>query len=258
MTDGTSSIRRTPENAEALPHLEAHVVAAYLDRRLPGAETATVEAHLANCAACRSEVVALGELVRPRQLHRRLQYTGLAIAAAAALLLFVSPERLGVPGEPEGSPRSKAALLRLQALGAVEQPPVYLGVSVRAPLEREAELFAAGMRAYTDAQYAEAVRSLKGAQAAGNNGATIPFFLGASLLMLGDAIGAAEQFALVIGMGDTPYRAEAHYYRAKALLRLDQPNDAAAELDLSIKSGVDDVQRMAQSLRDSLRVLQVR
>lgn len=258
MTDDTASISRTPEDAEVPPHLEAHLVAAYLDRTLPGAEAATVEAHLANCAACRSEVVALGELVRPRQSRRWLQYTGVAVAAAAALLLFVSPGRLGLPGEPEGSPPSEAAVIRLRALGAVEQPPVYLGVSVRAPLEREAELFAAGMRAYSDAHYAEAVRSLKGAQAAGNNGATIPFFVGASLLMLGDAIGAAEQFARVIAMGHTPYRAEAHYYRAKALLRLDQPNDAAAELGLSIKSGADDVQRMARSLRDSLRVLRKR
>lgn len=258
MTDGTSSIRGTPEDTETPPHLEAHLVAAYLDRTLPATETATVEAHLANCALCRSEVVALGELVRPRQSRRWLKYTGVAVAAAAALLLFVLPGKLGVPDAPDGSPRSEAAMLRLRALGAVEQPPVYLGVSVRAPSEREAELFAAGMRAYTDAQYAEAVRSLTGAQAAGNNGATIPFFLGASLLMLDDAGGAAEQFARVIGLGDTPYRAEAHYYRAKALLRLDQPADAAAELDLSIKSGVDDVQRMAQSLRDSLRVLRER
>jgi len=258
MTDGTSSIRRTPEDAEAPPHLDAHVVAAYLDRRLPDAETATVEAHIANCADCRSEVVALSEFLRPRRLRRPLHYAGLAIAAAAVLLLFVSPGSLGIPGGPAGSPPSEAVALRLRTLGALDQPPVYLGVSVRAPSEQEAELFVAGMRAYSDAQYAEAVRFLKGAQAAGNNGATIPFFLGASLLMLGDAIAASEQFARVIDMGDTPYRAEAHYYRAKALLRLDQPNDAAAELDLSIKSGMDDVQRMARSLRDSLRVLQER
>lgn len=255
MTDDTTSIRPSPENAEALPHLDAHVVAAYLDRRLPDTEAATVEAHLVDCTACRSEVVALGDLMRPRQSRRRLQYTGVAIAAAAVLLLFVSPGRLGIPGGPAGSPPSEAAALRLRALGALEQPPIYLGVLVRAPSEQEAELFAAGMRAYTDAQYAEAVQSLRSAQAVGNNGATIPFFVGASLLMLGDAIGAAEQFARVIEMGDTPYRAEAHYYRAKALLRLDQPNDAAAELDRSIKTGVDDVQRMARSLRDSLRVL---
>ena len=237
MTDDMPSIRQTPAGTEAPPHLDAHVVAAYLDQTLPDTEAATVEEHLANCTACRSEVVALGELVRPRQSRRWLQYTGVTIAAAAALLLFVSPGRLGVPGE--GLPQSEAALLRLRALGALEQPPIYLGVSVRAPSANETELFAAGMRAYTDAQYTEAWKKHHAAAVA-------------------DAIGAAEQFERVIAMGDTPYRAEAHYYRAKALLRLDQPNDAAAELDLSIKSGVDDVQRMARLLRDSLRVLHER
>lgn len=234
------------------------MVGAYLDNRLSPAETASVEAHLADCATCRGEIVQLDSIVGPRRLRRRVYFTGIALAAAAALLLFVLPKSLGVPGGPGDPARADSLALRIRALGAVAQPPIYLGVSVRAPSAVGTELFSTGMRAYTDARYADAVAALRSARGAGIEGASTPFFLGASLLMLDDASGAAEEFARVIGMGETPYLAEAHYYRAKALLRLNQLSDAVAELDRSIRSGDDPIRSTTRSFRDSIRVVRER
>ena len=216
-----------------------------------------VEAHLAECAACRSEIVQLRGIVRPPRSTRRGLILGVA-AAAALVLLVALPRDAGPPISPGDPARADSIAQSIRALGAVAQPPIYLGVAVRAATPVATEQFSNGMRAYADARYADVVAALKGGRAAGIEGVATPFFLGASLLMLDDASGAAEEFARVIAMGETAYRSEAHYYRAKALLRLNQPADAAAELDRSVRSGVDPIKGAAQSLLDSLRVLRER
>ena len=257
MTDETLSAQRMPETGDPFPHLEAGTVAAYIDNRLPPAQAVSVESHLADCEKCRAEIIQLNGILRPRRPRRRVYFAALAVAAAV-LLLFALPGTLGIPGGPTGPAQADSLAFRIREMGAVAQPPIYLGVSVRAPSERGMELFTTGMRAYTAARYQDAVTALRGAGTAGIDGAATPFFLGASLLMLGDATGAAAEFARVISMGETPYLAEAHYYRAKALLLLNRPSDAMAELDRSAQSGAEPISSAARSLRDSVRVLRER
>lgn len=246
------------ENDGALAHLEAHRVAAYLDGRLPLAESAVIDGHLAECEACRQEIVDVERIVRPRPARRRAYVIALAATAAAAVLLFAIPRGLRLtdgPLEPSGGQVDSIAM---REFGNVAQAPIYLGVAVRAASEQGTKLFAAGMRAYTGARYTNAVTDLRGARSAGVDGPAPSFFLGASHLMLGDAKGAAEEFARVIALRETPYLAEAHYYRAKALLRLGQFDDAVIELERSTRAGNESMQVLAQSLRDSLRLLRAR
>ena len=73
----------------AWSHLSPADVAAYVDGVLPPSERSRVEGHLADCDACRSELVAVARLLRPQR--RRQWYVPIGIAAAAALLLFVWP-----------------------------------------------------------------------------------------------------------------------------------------------------------------------
>src|SRR2546427_7192239 len=71
-------------------HLTVEDVAAYADRGLVAAERARVEAHLAACAECRAEAVAVAGL--SRAFARRRRWAGMApLAAAAVLVLFLAP-----------------------------------------------------------------------------------------------------------------------------------------------------------------------
>jgi hypothetical protein len=70
-------------------HLTSEEVAAYLDNTLSEAECARVKSHLADCDACRKEVVSVSKLLAgaSRSRHRVIAFSTLAAAAALAFLL---------------------------------------------------------------------------------------------------------------------------------------------------------------------------
>lgn len=70
-------------------HLEPRDIAAYIDRVVDAAERGRIEAHLASCEACRSELADAARLVAtlPR---RRVPGQWLAAVAAAAVILVVA------------------------------------------------------------------------------------------------------------------------------------------------------------------------
>ena len=68
-------------------HIREDVFAAYLDKSLPPAARASVDAHLAECSVCRDELVSLSELARAIGRPRRTLRMGSAAAAIAAVLL---------------------------------------------------------------------------------------------------------------------------------------------------------------------------
>ncbi len=70
-------------------HLESGEVAAYLDRTLAPSERSRVEAHAAECAACRAELVEAASLLRTAPQRRRWYVPAGAVAAAAAGVLLV-------------------------------------------------------------------------------------------------------------------------------------------------------------------------
>ena len=82
------------------PHLEADLVAAYVDGRAGSTDAAKVEAHLAECAACRREVIEVRRLLS-RRTPRWGWSAAVVLAAAAVLLLVVG--RPGGPHPPVGS-----------------------------------------------------------------------------------------------------------------------------------------------------------
>jgi anti-sigma factor RsiW len=82
------------------PHLEAGLVAAYVDGSVGTADAAKVEAHLALCSQCRQELIEVRRLLPVTARRWRWQAVA-ALAAAAVLLLMV-----GRPGGPRVSDRS--------------------------------------------------------------------------------------------------------------------------------------------------------
>jgi len=84
--------------ATATEHLDPREISAYLDERLAPADKERVQAHLADCALCRAEVVELVDLMEAHEKgapRRRwpLAVAGLAAAAVATLVIGVSALR---------------------------------------------------------------------------------------------------------------------------------------------------------------------
>jgi anti-sigma factor RsiW len=71
-------------------HLEGGEVSAYLDGGLSGTDRTRVEAHLADCAACRAEVIGVSRLLRTAPVSRS-RYVPVGLAAAAVLALLLVP-----------------------------------------------------------------------------------------------------------------------------------------------------------------------
>jgi putative zinc finger protein len=222
---------------------EHGLVERYVAGRLgPGAEREAFEAHLLTCDACREEV-RLGLTVRAEfastasRRGRRRWLLGVGLAAAAGLATLVVMRRTGTD--------------QVRPLGAVRQPPIYLGVPVRGTATPADSLFDAAMQAYAEGDYATTAARLDRALAAGVDSTPALFFLGASRLLIGQEAGAAAAFRMVIALGDTPYLPEAHYYLAKALLQQGKGDGALRELR-AVATADSAVAASAASLADSI------
>ena len=75
------------------PHLTSEEVASYIDNTLSAAECARAKAHLADCDACRDEIVSVSKLIQraPRSRHRLVGFSVVAAAAAIVVILVARP-----------------------------------------------------------------------------------------------------------------------------------------------------------------------
>lgn len=213
---------------------ERETPALYVAGRLDEDEEERFEEHLVECAACQAEVRA-GLLTREAftasameapssaavgpsaaaaaspPFPRRWVWVPLAAAALAALLLISRPGRDATD------------------LGVVESPPLYYGVAVR---NRPGDsLVAEGMQAYSAGRYDDAADLLARGFAVSGDSIPAVFFLGIIDLLQDRPESALSRLGGVRDLGETPYRTEARFYLARALLALDRPREARSELD---------------------------
>ena len=230
------------------------VMERYVAGKLPESETQAFEEHLLVCDRCQEEL-RLAAAVREalpageeaddeplvvRRLPWRGVTAGLILAAAAVAAILILPiDRVAGP---------------IAELGRVTQPPIYLGVPVRQAPARPDSVFDAAMSAYSAGDYFGATASLEDALAAGVDPAPAHFFRGASLLMLDRDRDAAGAFEAVIAAGESPYLAEAHFYLAKALLRMGDANGALVQL-ASSSGGDSEIAALSRALADSVTAL---
>lgn len=226
----------TEERSHQFIH-EAELAERYVTGRMPGPERMAFEDHFITCAECqrdvrfasavraalqasgaraarRTPVAPIAAVSVPPRRWRRATWAGAAIAAGFAGIAVLS----ALP--------SRA----VTALGGLEQPPAYVGVAVRSTAGRGATMFDDAMKEYSAGHYVVATRGLQAALAAGQDSIPTEFFIGASELFGGDARNAAPAFARVMSLGESPYRDEAQWYEAKALLRLGRSAEAIAAL----------------------------
>ena len=104
-------------------HLNSGEVATYLDGALPPSDRSRVEAHLADCDACRMEVVDVARLVRARPGPPRWYLPVGAVAAAAAAILLLIPrpgqDTLGPPDYREPIITTTVAPIAIAPRGAI-------------------------------------------------------------------------------------------------------------------------------------------
>jgi hypothetical protein len=225
------------------------LVERYAIGQLSDAEQDAFESHLLLCDRCQRGVL-LGAAIRAtlpnvplarRPVRPRVIWWGLGLTAAGVAAILLLP-----PGQ-SGSP--------LRRLGDLTVAPIYLGIPVRAALPQPGDtIFDRAMSVYREEYYGQAIVAMRSALDAGVDPAPAEFFLAASYLMTDRAQAASQGFARVIALGDTPYRSEAHYYRAKALLRLGDAEAALTELARAAgSSGATGV--AARALADSVQEL---
>lgn len=204
---------------------EAGLLERYVAGTLDADAVRALEDHFVSCPRCQTELrlawavrhaVATPAVSASRPRTRRwLAVAGLAIAAGiGAVIVF----------RPTSRPNQWADL------GAVSTPPIYLGVTTRGSSAPGDSLFDVAMKVYDAGRYAEAAAGLRTALAAGVDAAPAEFFRGSALLMQDRPDEASTAYGRVIALGDSPYLAEAHLYRAKVLLRLGRADAAVAEL----------------------------
>lgn len=89
----------TPER-----HLESREVAAYVDRAVGQAERDSIEAHLADCAECRDEVIQVSRFRRVAERRRRWLFVIPAAAAAVLAVVLLPSKEPGGPVLRDGAP----------------------------------------------------------------------------------------------------------------------------------------------------------
>lgn len=158
-----------------------------------------------------SKSTTVQDSTAPPTASARWVWVPLAAAAALAALLLVS--RTG-PGARD--------------LGVIESPPLYYGIAVRN--QPGDSLVAEGMQAYSSGRYDRAADLLTRGFAVSGDSIPAVFFLGIIDLLEERPESAVTRLQGVRDLGASPYRTEARFYLARALLALDRPREARTEL----------------------------
>jgi tetratricopeptide (TPR) repeat protein len=211
---------------------ERNLVEGFVAGTLPGDELEAFEAHYLTCRRCQAEL-RLATAVRStlpgidRAAARRRWPVIAAAAAVAAAAVITSIVFLRPSSSDDG----------LAALGGVDQAPVYLGVEIRGESGAADSLFELGMSYYLQKRYDQAATTLDASLSVAADLVPAEFFLAVSRLMNGEPDAAVPVFGRLIERGETPYLAEAYYYRAKAFLRLNRADEALSDLRAAAAAG---------------------
>jgi tetratricopeptide (TPR) repeat protein len=220
------------------------IIEKYLTGRLDEAEKEEFEAHYFSCSKCRERVQVSrllqeklweqGEKILPqaqKPYGARIRRRVWAISAAAMVLIIAAAAlwwQFRGPGRaPAGTKEIPSSLTMLARI----EPPAYILPALRGAADEAAERFRLGMMSYVKSRYGEAVPDLRAAAELNPNRASIRFFLGICLLLTEKTDAGIEELKAAIGLGDSAYLEEAHFYLAKAFLAKGDVDGAKRELN---------------------------
>jgi tetratricopeptide (TPR) repeat protein len=213
----------------------------YIDKYLLGerdeAETEALEEHYFECDDCygviknakalRSELATDRWAIdaRSSSAYSRPSWAWVPAAAAVAVLLVGT----GVALWLQYHERPPDLQPRIAELTAIEAPP-YSPKRLRSSGDGAERAFREAMVLYQESDFTGAIPGLEAAARLDSQSARSVFYLGACYLLVGQPEPAAESFARVVALGESPYLERARLYRAKALLRIGRFTAAADEL----------------------------
>ena len=228
----------------------------YLAGRLAEPACEEFEHHFFECVACAEALERVRALqlelaeepalaVAPRPGPRPARRPAWALAAAAAFVLgvgglaawFGMPRSAddGVPPPPGPALPAVPVPVAPQAPGwaalASVAPAAYTEPALRGATDPGERAFREAMRLYQRGDYSAAIPRLRAVAAAEPARADRAFFLGVSLLLVGQDPEGVEQLREVVALGDTPFLEEARIYIARGLLRAGDVPAARAELE---------------------------
>ncbi len=255
------------------------IAEAYVVGRLSEGDRTAFEVHYFECGRCFEEVQLLEAMRRELEAARTgpeakasrpsLAWAGAAGMAAVVLLAVAAAWWTRPRTSPGPAPATHAAAPpavgtvpphtvevpaaagpSLDQLARVEAPP-YESVTLRGVTDEAASRFERGMRRYRRGDYRGAVALLESAAALDPGAPHVLFFLGISHLMLGEPEPAIERLQGALALGDSPYTEHAHWYLAKAYLRVHDVRAAGQQLHAVIAldgSRASDARQLAAAL----------
>jgi tetratricopeptide (TPR) repeat protein len=212
---------------------ERDLLPRYAAGALPEAERDRVEAHILDCNRCTTALDAL-LVARESLMTRRVapRAVGAALLAAAALLVVMVLPRGGSRLGPPAPAASAGALARLVTV----DPPPYTPFPVRSA-DASVARFDEAMTAYSAGDFARAASGLRAVVAADPDHVQAQFYLGASLLLTGNARDAAGALRQVVDAGPSPFHTSAQILLAKTLIRAGDLDAASRVLADATRGG---------------------
>src|SRR4030042_2879833 len=207
------------------------IIEKYLTGRLDRAGQKEFEGHWFGCSQCNQKLQGsrmlqeklwekgdeiLSQTQKPARVWVRRR--AWAYSASAAVLIIAAAAlwwQFGGSGRSKAGTKETAAALSM--LARIE-PPLYIPPALRGAEDEATERFRTGMKHYQEGRYGEAIPDLRAAAELNPGKAATRFFLGICLLMTGQTDAGIEELKGTIGLGDSVYLEEAHFYLAKAHL----------------------------------------
>jgi len=225
-------------NCEAIA--ERNVVELYAEGKLDGAEAEAFEQHFFECEACyqalqddaaiRAALASIAPDETRRPAPSNAAWNPWWLLAAAMLVLGLGLVLWLAPWA--GTPSDHV----LVAASEVEAPP-YEPRTLRSVTGEGEIAFQKAMVAYQEGDLGTAIPGLEDAVALDETLDKALFYLGASYLLENQPEEAIDSLSRVVAMEDSPYLEWAHFYRAKAHLRLGDLDAALADLSEVISVG---------------------
>lgn len=237
--------------------MRSEVAEKYLLGQLSEAEQKAFEQHYFECQRCFDDLQTYRALqlelkhaapaIRAEPAATRIGWKWASAAAAAVVTLAVGigvwfRQPATVPSSPPApvvqAPKvqtpTEPPLPTLQELAQV-QPPPYVPASLRGPEDEARRQFRQAMRHYMKGEFQAAIHGLRSAYELDDQLPDVSFFLGVCYLLTEQTDSAIDLLRRTIGLGESPYLEEAHFYLSKAYLRKGDVLAATNELKATIR-----------------------